>query len=171
MEKIDFIKENYEIVFESANIYYVKLSEKLVNDYLIMVNDPNVANKISNEVCTYTYEQELNWLKSKLEENALSYSMIEKTTGEFIGNIGIMEIKNNIGELGVSITSSKQDRHFGTEAINALLKYAYEELNLDGMDLNVYETNSRAIHCYEKIGFIRDGRGETAEEIHMKISR
>lgn len=171
MEKIDFIKENYEILFESENIYYVKLSEKLVNDYLIMVNDPNVANKISHEVRTYTYEQEVNWVKSKLEENALCYSMIEKTTGEYIGNIEIMEIKNNVGELGITITASKQDKHLGTEAIKALLKYAYEELNLDGMDLNVYVTNPRAIHCYEKIGFIRDGIGKTEEDIHMKISR
>lgn len=171
MEKIDFIKQNYEVVFESENIYYVKLSKKLVNDYLIMVNDPNVANKISHKVRTYTYEQELNWLNSKLEENALCYSMIEKTTGEYIGNIEIMEIKNNIGELGISITALKQDRHFGTEAIKALIKYAYEELNLDGMELNVYATNPRAIHCYEKVGFIRDGIGKTEEDIHMKISR
>ena len=68
--KETFIKQNYEVVFESENIYYVKLSEKLVNDYLIMVTDPNVANKISHKVRTYTYEQELIWLNSKLEENA-----------------------------------------------------------------------------------------------------
>lgn len=170
MEKIDFIK-NYEVVFKSANIYYVKLSEKLINDYLVMVNDPNVANKISHKVRTYTYEQELSWIKSKLKENALCYSMIEKTTGEYIGNIEIMKIKNNIGELGITITASKQDRHYGTEAIKALLKYAYETLNLDGMDLNVYETNSRAIRCYENVGFIKDGIGKTEEDVHMKISR
>ncbi len=170
MKKIDFIK-NYEVIFESANIYYIKLSENLINDYLIMVNDPNVANKISHEVRNFTYEQELSWIKSKLKENALCYSMIEKTTGEYIGNIEIMKIKNNIGELGISITDQKQDRHYGTEAIKALLKYAYEELNLDGMELNVYETNRRAIHCYENIGFIKDGIGKTKEDIHMRISR
>lgn len=171
MEETNFINQRYEIVFESENIYYVKLDEKLVNDYLIMVNDPNVASKISHKIRTYTYEQEVNWLKSKLEENALCFSMLEKSTGEYIGNIEIMEIENNIGELGISITASKQDKHYGTESIKALLKYAYEELNLDGMELNVYATNPRAIHCYEKAGFIRDGMGKTEEDIHMKISR
>lgn len=171
MEETNFINQKYEIVFESENIYYVKLDEKLVNDYLIMVNDPNVANKISHKIRTFTYEQELNWLKSKLEENALCFSMLEKSTGEYIGNIEIMEIENNIVELGISITASKQDKHYGTESIKALLKYAYEELNLDGMELNVYATNPRAIHCYEKVGFIRDGIGKNEEDIHMKISR
>lgn len=163
--------QGYEIVFESENIYYVKLDERLVNDYLIMVNDPNVANKISHKTRTYTYEQELNWVKSKLEENALCFSMLEKTTGEYIGNIEILEIKDNIGELGISITASKQDKHYGTESIKALLKYAYGELNLYGMELNVYATNPRAIHCYEKVGFIKDGIGKTEEDIHMRISR
>ncbi len=171
MEEINFINQRYEIVFESENIYYVKLDEKLVNDYLKMVNDPNVANKISHKTRTYTYEQELNWLKSKLEENALCFSMLEKNTGEYIGNIEIMEIENNIGELGISITASKQNKHYGTESIKALLKYSYEILNLDGMELNVYATNPKAIHCYEKVGFIKDGIGKTEEDIHMKISR
>lgn len=163
--------QGYEIVFESENIYYVKLDERLVNDYLIMVNDPDVANKISHKTRTYTYEQELNWVKSKLEKNALCFSMLEKTTGEYIGNIEIMVIKDNIGELGISITALKQDKHYGTESIKALLKYAYGELNLYGMELNVYATNSRAIHCYEKVGFIKDGIGKTEEDVHMRISR
>lgn len=171
MEKTDFINDGYEIVFESANIYYTKLSERLVEDYLTMVNDINIADKISHNPRTYTYEQEMDWVRAKLEEKALCYSMLEKATGEYIGNIEIMEIKDNIGELGITITASKQDRHYGTEAIKALLKYAYEELSLDGMELNVYETNSKAIHCYEKAGFIRDGEGKTKDDIHMRISR
>lgn len=171
MKETNLTNQGYEIVFESENIYYVKLDEKLVNDYLIMVNDSNVANKISHKTRTYTYEQELNWVKSKLEENALCFSMLEKTTGQYIGNIEIMEIKDNIGELGITITASKQDKHYGTESIKALLKYAYGELNLSGMELNVYATNLRAIHCYEKVGFIKDGIGKTEEDIHMRISR
>ena len=95
--------------------------------------------------------------------------MIEKNTGDFIGNIEIMKINNNIGELGIAITPKKQNKHYGTESIKTLLKYAFEELGLDGMDLNVYTTNSKAIHCYEKIGFITDGKGKTDEDIHMII--
>lgn len=158
---------NYQIVFESENILFVKLNEKLINDYLIMINDPDVANKISYKVRTYTYEDELNWVKFKLQENDICFSMIEKSTGDFIGNIEITKIKNNIGELGISITPKKQNQHYGTEAIKALLKFAYEKLDLDGMELNVYSTNLRAIHCYEKTGFIKDGRGKTDEDIHM----
>ena len=161
----------YQVVFESKNILFVKLSEKLINDYLIMVNDLEVASKISHKVHTYTYEEELDWLNLKLQENALCFSMIEKQTGDFIGNIEIMKIDNNIGELGITITPKKQNMHYGTESIKALLKYAFDKLNLDGMELDVLKTNLKAIHCYEKVGFIVDGKGKTNEDVHMIIHR
>ena len=46
-----------------------------------MVNDPEVANKISHNMRTFTYEEEQKWVRTKLEENAICYSMIEKITG------------------------------------------------------------------------------------------
>ena len=97
--------------------------------------------------------------------------MIEKETGKFIGNIGIEDINNNIGELGISITRDMQDKHYGTESIKALIDYAYNELKLDGMELNVYSTNPRAIHCYENVGFIKDGVGKAPDDIHMSLRR
>ena len=74
--------KNFELIFESENIQYVKLSEDLINEYLTMVNDPEVANKISHNMRTFTYEEEQKWVRTKLEENAICYSMIEKATGK-----------------------------------------------------------------------------------------
>lgn len=54
---------NYEIIFESENILYIKINESLINDYLIMVNDPEVQKGISRKAKIYTYEQELEWVK------------------------------------------------------------------------------------------------------------
>lgn len=161
----------YDIVFESDNIIYIKLSESLIDDYLKMVNDPDVAKMISKKNRIFTYEQELEWVKEKLEENACIFSMIEKDTSEYIGNIEIMNINNNIGEIGISITANKQDKHYGTEAMKRIVEYGYNELNLDGFELNVYSTNPRAIRCYEKVGFIKDGVGKTEDDIHMMLKK
>lgn len=159
--------EKYEKIFESENIDYIKLNKLLIEDYLEMVNNPEVANKISHNPKTYTYEEELNWVNENLEKQKWIFSMIEKKTGEYIGNVEIMHIKNNIGEIGISITPKKQNRHFGTEAMRTIIKYGLEEIGLDGFELNVYKTNQKAIHCYEKVGFIQDGIGKTIEDNHM----
>ena len=162
---------NYEIIFESERIHFVKLTEKLVQEYLDMVKDIEVQKYISHNRKTYELDEELEWIKSKLEENAIIFSMIEKETNEFIGNIEIMEIKNNIGEMGIAITPKKQDKHYGQEAIKKFIEYAFNDLSLDGLELNVYNFNPRGIRCYEKVGFIKDGPGKTEEDIHMKISK
>lgn len=161
----------HEIIFESDRIDYVKLSEKLVDDYLDMVNDIEVQRFISHERKVYSLDGELEWIKSKLEENAIIFSIIEKQTNEFIGNIEIMKINNNIGEVGIAITRKKQDKHFGQEAIKRLIEYSFNELNLNGLELNVYDFNPRGIKCYEKVGFIIDRQGKSKKDIHMSLKK
>ncbi len=161
----------YEKVFESDNIIYIKLSENLIIEYLKMVNNPSIAKMISKNPIVYTPEQELVWVRKKLNQNALIFSMIERTTGEYIGNIEILSINDNIGLIGISITESKQDRHYGQESLKRIIEYGYEELNLDGFELNVYSTNQRAIHCYEKIGFINVEPGKVCDDIHMVLKK
>ena len=162
---------NYEIIFESDRINFVKVTEKLVSDYLNMVNDIDVQKYISRNRKTYELDSEIEWIKKKLTENSIIFSMIEKETNEFIGNIEIMRINNNIGEMGIAITPNQQNKHFGQEAIKRFIEYSFNDLGLDGLELNVYNFNHRGIHCYEKVGFIKDGQGKTTEEIHMKINR
>ncbi|MBE6140185.1 MAG: GNAT family N-acetyltransferase [Firmicutes bacterium] len=161
--------ENFEIIFETERIYFVKISKKLVKDYLIMVNNIEVQKYISHKIKKYTLEQELEWIKNKLSTNSIIFSMIEKENNEFIGNIEIMKIINNIGEIGISITSKKQNKHFGQEAIKGFINYSFSNLNLKGLELNVYKSNLRGIHCYEKVGFKVIGEGKTSEDIHMKL--
>ncbi len=162
---------NYEIIFESERISFVKLTEKLVQDYLDMVNDIEVQKYISHNRKTYELNGELEWIKSKIEKNAIIFSMIEKENNKFIGNIEITKIKNNIGEIGIIITSKQQNKHFGQEAIKRFIEYAFNDLGLDGLELNVYNFNHRGIKCYQKVGFINDGPGKTEEDIHMTIKK
>ena len=82
-----------------------------------------------------------------------------------------MNIRSNIGELGISITSNKQNKHYGTEAIKAMINYIYENKIVKDIYLSVFNFNKRAIHCYEKIGFVKDGIGKTEKDIHMKYKR
>lgn len=159
--------EKYSEIFSSKNILYVKLNKNLVDEYLFMVNDHSVQEGISHKRKLYTYAQEIEWLEKKLKENAIIFSMIEKNTEDYIGNIEIMHINNDVGEIGIAITPKKQNNHYGQESMKAITDYALNVLNLKNVDLNVYKTNIRAIKCYEKVGFIAVGDGKTSEDLHM----
>lgn len=160
--------QNFHVVFESENILYVKISELLIDDYLKMVNDLEVQKFISHKIKNFTYHDELNWIKSNLENDNIIFSMIEKVTFNFIGNIEITKNGSNKGELGISITSHMQNKHYGYESIRRIIEYAKDVLRINELELNVYNFNERAIHLYERLGFIKDGIGKTDEDIHMK---
>ena len=150
--------KNYEKVFESERITFAYPSPDYVDDYLEMINNPEIYKHLSHNLQrTYTREQELEWINSKLDKKATCYMMLEKDTGEFIGNIEIVHVKDGTGEIGIVITAKKQDMHYGSEALKSLIDYGYNVLKLDGFDLHVHFDNPRAKHVYEKLGFESTG--------------
>ena len=50
----------------------------------------------------------------------------------------------------------------GTAACRALLRYAFEDLNLQRVYLQVFATNAAARRVYEKVGFVEDGVAKDA---------
>lgn len=157
-------------VFESSRISFVEVSEQLVEDYLTMVNDyENVNRFIGGERKTFTAEQEIKWVHEKLDEKALVFSMIEKKSGKFIGNIELMDPTDSEGELGIAITAKMQNLGFGTEAVIALTEYGMNQLGLKRVFLRTNPQNGRAIHVYQKCGFKEYDR--TNDHIYMELSR
>lgn len=48
-------------------------------------------------------------------------------------------------------------RGYGTQAIRLLLQHVFDELHLRRVYLTPDEDNERAIHCFQKCGFVREG--------------
>ena len=156
-----------EQVFASERIRFTKVSELLVPDYLIMVNDTEHVNRyiggyIGGSREPYTEEQEIEWVRRTLREEALVFSMTERAGGAFIGNIELMDPAGGAAELGIALTAGKQDRGYGTEAVRATVRYGLERLGLRRITLRTRPDNVRAIHVYRKCGFrecgMRDGQ-------------
>lgn len=165
------------VVFKSDNLDFVNVSTDLIDDYLIMINDPMIQECISTKKGIYTYENEVNWVNKKLEENALVFSIIERVSGQFVGNIELMHVCDGRAEMGICLTPKFINRHYGTEAINRILEYAFDELKLNIVELIVFSNNLRAIHCYKKIGFVeydirknvKETDGVSVNNIYMRL--
>ena len=156
-------------VFASENIRYVPVSERLVPDYLEMVNDiERVGRFIGRRTEPVSEEKERRWVREKREEQALLFSMLDKRSGAFIGNVELMDPADSRAELGIAITAKMQDRGCGTEAVRAVVAYGMEKLGLRRIFLKVYPDNARAIRCYEKCGFREYDR--TDGDVFMEIT-
>ena len=90
-----------------------------------------------------------------------SFAIHVRGEAEPIGVISLMNISeaNESAELSV-IVGHPDDRHqgYGTEAIDLLLRYAFETLGLNRIGLSVFEFNEEAVSAYEKLGFVAEGR-------------
>ena len=157
-----------DVVFESENILYVRPSFDLIPDYLEMVNDiDHVARFIGERREPYTEEEEQSYMQGKLDQHAAMFSMLERDTRQFIGNLEFMNFKDDEAEWGIVMTHKMQDKGYGAEALQRSVEYGFSELGLRRIYLVVYADNLRAIHVYEKCGFIEYDRNDV--DVFMEI--
>ena len=77
-----------------------------------------------------------------------------------LGVISLVSIDavNRSAELHIMIGDDANcNKGMGTFAIKQMLNHAFNNLNIQRVELSVLETNERAIHVYEKIGFVKEG--------------
>ena len=156
------------VIFESENINYVRPSFDLVPEYLEMVNDiENVARFIGDRREPLTEKDEIDYIKNKMDNSATMFSMIEKKTNKFIGNIEFFNRVFEEAEWGIVITTKMQNKGYGTEALKRMIGYGFNEGGFRRIYLGVYVDNPRAIHVYEQCGFKEYDR--TDVDVFMEI--
>jgi len=81
--------------------------------------------------------------------------------GTCIGTVGCFGIDwcSRNAELGVIIGSREHlGKGYGTEAVELLVSFAFNELGLHRIFLRVFDFNERAIQSFRKCGFVEEGR-------------
>ena len=94
-----------------------------------------------------------------------------------IGTIGLFELDlaNGSAGLGISIgDAADRGRGLGTDMLRALLGFAFGQLRLERVWLDVYEVNPGARRVYERAGFVHEGtlrRAIFREGRHLDVHR
>ncbi|MFB0503162.1 MAG: N-acetyltransferase family protein [Candidatus Bathyarchaeia archaeon] len=109
-----------------------------------------------------TREQEADWLGRRLAslEKGEQFSLIAEVDGKVVANSEITKrggYSKHVGGLGIGIKKGYRDIGIGTEMLKTLLSEA-KKMGLKMVFLNVFSTNKRAIHVYEKASFKQTGR-------------
>ena len=124
-------------------------------------NDPEVRHWLHlSEAPEETLESQRERLQRFQSDPARRNWIIETLAGEPVGNVSLIGIDEAHGraELGVSIGAKAfWGRGLGTDAIRRVLRHAFAELALRRVWLITDADNQRAIRCYEKCGFVREG--------------
>lgn len=90
-----------------------------------------------------------------------NYGIVDLETDKLIGTCGFVNIDkdNRNAEIGIFIgDEASRNKGFGTEAMELLMDYGFNYLNLHNIFLQVYAFNENAVACYRKIGFKEIGK-------------
>jgi RimJ/RimL family protein N-acetyltransferase len=118
------------------------------------------------------------------EEGASVFSFLicRLDDGQPIGRMDLFEIDRLNGSAAVGVEIGERamwGRGYGTDAVNALLDFAFAELRLERVWLGTASNNMRAQRSYAKSGFVEEARlrnayterGAMVDEVRMSILR
>jgi RimJ/RimL family protein N-acetyltransferase len=121
----------------------------------------------------YELNKLAGWSNSKVNASKLRYNMsrsfgsdpmnlmIDDLNGKPIGTIQLYDFNQQDKSCKLGIRIGDKDywsRGYGGDAVNTIVGYAFASLDINRVDLRVYEYNERAARCYEKCGFKYEGR-------------
>lgn len=103
-----------------------------------------------------------SWLESMLKKrfDLVIFVIEDIASGQAIGSCQLFNInwRHRSAELQIRIGDQLfQNQGLGSEAVQLLCRFGFDDLNLHRIYLSVFKKNERAIDAYRKCGFVEEG--------------
>jgi RimJ/RimL family protein N-acetyltransferase len=126
------------------------------------MNDPNIVRTLKSRY-PIAFQNEVEWLDRAMQPNSgeRHFAIERKDDRSHIGNASIHDIDwvSRTGWFGLFIGEpTAWNRGFGGDAIHTLVRFAFEEMNLVKLRINVFDYNDRAKHVLTSQGFVEEGK-------------
>jgi RimJ/RimL family protein N-acetyltransferase len=127
-----------------------------------IINDPKVRESLGayNLVFPTSTELERRWIADSGKRAGESNMAITlRSDGRMLGLLALRDIngRNGSAHLAIMIERKAWDKGYGSEAIAGAVGHLFDALNMHRVWLRVDQGNARAIRCYEKCGFRKEG--------------
>ena len=126
------------------------------------MNDPNIVRTLKSRY-PIAFQNEVQWLEGAMQSTPTErhFAIERKDDRTHIGNASIHDIDwvSRTGWFGLFIGEpTAWNRGFGGDAVQTLVRFAFDEMNLRKLRINVFQYNERAKHVLEACGFVAEGR-------------
>ncbi|WP_425447222.1 GNAT family N-acetyltransferase [Dethiothermospora halolimnae] len=148
-------------MFNGEKIILREYREEDLDKLLKIMNEVeykrNVASRIPYPVTLKDVKEDFEKISGYKDYYDFAIESIDK--GQYIGECGIKSVdwKNRKTEIYIFLGKDYLDKGYGTDAMEVLLNFIFNEMNLHKVKLTVFSFNTRAIRCYEKCGFKIEG--------------
>ncbi len=157
------------VYYEGERIYFRPLEPGDEFALRTWVNDPRVWSTLNfrppiNEL------REREWLDGHgKSDRDFQFGIALRGDDRLIGTCGLHAIDPVVRQATYGLMIGEVDLHgrgYGTEATRLAVRFGFEELNLNRIQLHVFGHNAAGRRVYEKAGFVREGCARQAAYRH-----
>ena len=126
------------------------------------MNDPQIVRTLKSRY-PIPFFKEAEWLEGAVRSSSdeRHFAIEKRDSREHIGNASIHGIDwvSRRAKFGLFIGEpSAWNKGFGGDAIRALVRFAFDEMNLAKLRIDIFDYNERARHLLESNGFVQEGK-------------
>ena len=99
-------------------------------------------------------------VEAALRGSAYRFVAFERDSEYVVAYVSLHEIRRGIAQdaiVGYSVDELRQGRGYATEAVGAVVRFAFESLNLHRIRTSYQPPNAASGRVLEKLGFVREG--------------
>lgn len=135
-------------------VYLSPVSTEDAQRWTEWLNDPSITIPLGDESYeTITLELTEGWIREYVKEQTNIFHIVKNADDKPIGRIllfGVNHVNRN-ANIGLFIgEKGEQGKGYGREAMELLIDYGFNLLNLHSIMLGVFSFNKNAINLYKK---------------------
>jgi RimJ/RimL family protein N-acetyltransferase len=148
-------------VIEVGSLTLRRLELKDVECLYRFRNDWEITQFLGGFSVGYSRADLESWIKNHSSRpDEILWAIAEHETDECVGHAGLYKIDHRAQKAEFAIVLGNAQwggKGYGTKVTSAIVDWAFLQLNLRKISLAVLNSNRRALHIYEKLGFQREG--------------
>jgi RimJ/RimL family protein N-acetyltransferase len=155
-------QKNYRHYIAGERIYLRPVCREDVNEnYRSWMNDPDVVQYLESRFRAYTIEDLIAYVdKVSADPDMVFMAIVVKSGDIHIGNVKLGPINrvHRVADMGIIIGERDHwGQGYATEAIQLMVRYAFDQLNLHKVTAGIYANNTGSEKAFLKAGFQQEG--------------
>jgi len=127
-----------------------------------MINDPETEKMLGGSSFPVAIEKQQKWINDQMGRTDVLRTIVatKENVEKGIGTVILTDIdyKNGVAQIHIKMDREcGRGRGYGTDALNAIVKYAFEEMRLNCVYADVLSYNVISQKLFLKAGFKQDG--------------
>lgn len=129
---------------------------------LDIINDPDTERMLGGSSYPVSYDMQCEWIRKQKNNNEIFRAIIalQDNMKEGIGTVILnnIDLKNGTAEVHIKMSiQSCRGKGYGTDALNTVVDYAFNEMRLNCVYAEVLAYNTISLKLFEKCNFKKEG--------------